>query len=1010
MYVSGATTHTPVSTSDDKDDQNSKLNDDDSPEGGDAVAQQRLSDGSPGTGRRSLTGGERQPNANRARRSPSPSTLGRLGITQPTTTQPRAPVSGGPAISSVEAGHLIDGYENSTNHPDDSENATALADLQGDGLRGMPQDAVQFDQQVTMLLQKIAALPQQARERYLGMAAAAINAYEHATSASDRQKIASALTTYVQQPVDAAYQQVMTDPAQRVKLEFTPPYGAQYLGAAGKQQVALLRLLGQRFEQAKTPAEREALFRQAAGIRQTMQQQIASAITRAHAQTDEQWAEADRELDLALNEASGLQGDDQETGRMSFARLQHFAEKAFTSPRNAQEFLYRMQRDPKHFQALKDWYNDAAQKSAWASAQLPYFARMTIPDYALRDGVKPPQPPQDFTSIRADDLPMGNFAGALLYRYQTAYMGIGENSGMYGAVRQGGPLEKAAVNAHMPPRPKWLQQAEDVIGRVAVGFVPGVNLFTDYLVPADSLTPEEKQGIDLFTNVLGGMLGEAKIPGGRVGGKIGAGEIEGGEGGSDMHPGGEGEGGPGAGKTGESNGKPSGTDGGGGVDGGDGVDGNGHPPAGEASHAGPDGARGVPDVPDTYLSKPAGELTPDPQFRGIYRDSKGRGFIQQGDKTYAVAYDGDNGTWRVQSPEGGTKPSYAVRLNSDGNWEVNTDAGLKGGGRPSKYTDELGRHVYTDYANGFNYAEIAKKWGISEPTVKQYCTRYATDHGLPLVEASNVDVRLARTAGEFVYDQLKAGASLQEAADKWTNGKTSMAYRAAMRYATETGKPKQIIEQARAREAAGGAGRAADPAAPTEPAPQPTVEPMTRQQYDQILALYDEGHLSSQQIAQQTGVPESWVKDVERGYGHWSPSKEAYVTSISDPENPEPPAKRPRVEPSPSSPAAGPGSTTAAGPSAAGEAGGAATVPGWGRTEMRQFVSGDDEVANNMQPRVREAISNWLDGSAPAPEGLQQEMIDEGFSQLTPDLVRRYFNGETLPNSQMADIERWLGI
>ncbi|MGE8489059.1 MAG: hypothetical protein ACN6OQ_12010, partial [Paraburkholderia nemoris] len=229
-------------------------------------------------------------------------------------------------------------------------------------------------------------------------------------------------------------------------------------------------------------------------------------------------------------------------------------------------------------------------------------------------------------------------------------------------------------------------------------------------------------------------------------------------------------------------------------------------------------------------------------------------------------------------------------------------------------------------------------------------------------------------------------------------------------YATETGKPKQIIEQAHARAAAGGAGRAADPTAPSEPAPQPTVEPMTRQQYDQILELYDEGHLSPQQIAQQTGVPESSVKDVEHGYGYWSPSKQAYVEPISDPENPEPPAKRQRVEPSASSPAAGPSSSPVAGPSGAGEAGGAATVPGWGRAEMRQFVSGDDQIANNMQPRVRDAILNWLDGNEPAPEGLQQEMIDDGFGQLTPDLVRRYFNGETLANSQMADIERWLGI
>lgn len=65
-----------------------------------------------------------------------------------------------------------------------------------------------------------------------------------------------------------------------------------------------------------------------------------------------------------------------------------------------------------------------------------------------------------------------------------------------------------------------------------------------------------------------------------------------------------------------------------------------------------------------------------------------------------------------------------------------------------------------------------------------------------------------------------------------------------------------------------------------------------------------------------------------------------------------------------------------------------------------------------MNPEIRDAITDWTGGYRPAPEGLQQEMIDEGFPQLTPDIVRRYLTEEhsTLSLSQLADCSRWLGV
>ncbi|WP_168790478.1 DUF6543 domain-containing protein [Paraburkholderia aromaticivorans] len=150
-------------------------------------------------------------------------------------------------------------------------------------------------------------------------------------------------------------------------------------------------------------------------------------------------------------------------------------------------------------------------------------------------------------------------------------------------------------------------------------------------------------------------------------------------------------------------------------------------------------AGGMLNVPNTYVSKPDGQLSPDSQSRGVYRDGKGQAFIRQEGKTYAVAYDKDNETWRVRSPEAGTKPSYPVRLNSNGKWELKPDVGLPGGGRPSKYTDELGQQLYTEYQNGsLTYGALATRYGLTPAAVFDYVARYAKEHGLPLRGEGNI--------------------------------------------------------------------------------------------------------------------------------------------------------------------------------------------------------------------------------------------------------------------------------
>ncbi|WGS49094.1 hypothetical protein LFL96_15155 [Paraburkholderia sp. D15] len=76
----------------------------------------------------------------------------------------------------------------------------------------------------------------------------------------------------------------------------------------------------------------------------------------------------------------------------------------------------------------------------------------------------------------------------------------------------------------------------------------------------------------------------------------------------------------------------------------------------------------------------------DQATRGVYRGDNGQAFIKQGDQTYPVRYDKDNGTWRVHSPENPTKYAYPVRQDESGNWHTHSEVGLKGGGgqKPAK--------------------------------------------------------------------------------------------------------------------------------------------------------------------------------------------------------------------------------------------------------------------------------------------------------------------------------------
>ncbi len=908
---------------------------------------------------------------------------------QAATTSALAPERSSAApVSPAEALQLLSTSDDDKDSPSDAANAESLAGLQTDGLRSMPKEAVDFEKQQVLTRQKIAALPQKERERYSGMQAAGIAAYESADTPADRQNIAKIVAEKLDQPVAAALSQSAADPAQRLQQVFNPPFGVQYLGASGRQQAAQLAQLRERFAKAGTAQERKALYREASAIRRPLQLQIASRIEQSRQQSGQQWADAEKAVYDARDQARSLQIDSA-TGELdntsSFERLKTFADKAFTSERNAQAFQHLMQTNPDAFKDLKAWYNDASAKSQQAHDKLQSNPFQRAPNL-------PPALP-DLANVPIDDLPMGNFGANLLDRYKTANAIVGENEKMYHAASQGGPIKQEFLSAHTQPKPLWQRQAEDSLARFFVDLVPGVNMLADFIVPAESLSPEAKMGIDIMAGALGMVLSEVKIP--KLPGlpefTARKAEVQEAESLRVKMPGA-----PEVGAAAEA-GAP-------------------RPPASSGGAVGvaarPAMSRGgIAQVPDSWAGKPVGELTPDPALRGIYRDSKGDAYIQQGGQRYKVSYDKDNQTWAVNSPEGGPKPTYKVRLDSSGNWEINPETGLPGGGRPkfdnqAKYTESGGREAYTDYMNGSNYTEISKRQSINKESARKWIERYADENGLPgpYRSAQFFETRwMSDTSGQSIYENLAAGRSLDEVASQYTNGNTIAASRSALRYASKHDLPVQPVVDARVKAINLNVTKGPAPLADTPANLQPQVDPMSRQQYDDIQQRYDDGQQTPQQIAAATGVPESWVKSVEQGDGYWSPSRQAYVEPLQQrsPPGSPPPAKRQRVVSAEPPSAGGTSPSTSAGPAPA--------VQGWGRNEMRMYV--DD--ANQLGDTTFNQIYDWLNAHGPEPAGLQQEMLEQGFAGLTPGMVREYLTpGSTFAfsNEQRALVARWLGF
>ncbi|MBN3752054.1 hypothetical protein G3N95_03815 [Paraburkholderia sp. Tr-20389] len=82
---------------------------------------------------------------------------------------------------------------------------------------------------------------------------------------------------------------------------------------------------------------------------------------------------------------------------------------------------------------------------------------------------------------------------------------------------------------------------------------------------------------------------------------------------------------------------------------------------------------------------------------------------------------------------------------------------------------------------------------------------------------------------------------------------------------------------------------------------------------------------------------------------------------------------------------------------------------GWGSAQLRDVLQRTRPGVNFEAQPGDQAILDWIHGEGPTPARLQQEMIHDGFPDLTPDTVRNFFNGTHVPPPEVLQrIKEWL--
>ncbi|MDR5839450.1 hypothetical protein, partial [Caballeronia sp. LZ034LL] len=426
-----------------------------------------------------------------------------------------------------------------------------------------------------------------------------------------------------------------------------------------------------------------------------------------------------------------------------------------------------------------------------------------------------------------------------------------------------GPIRKEYLDAHTPPLPLWRQQLEDGLGRFFVGILPGVNLLVDYIVPARSLPGWARQGIDFASAVVGAVVPVPEIPIKLP--KLGdvgelnpfkkfkpAEEIKAAD---EINP-----------VEANAHGEPV------------------NAPKPELSTSVPESAAptsgstsGIPLVPEEYSRSPSGKLTPDPDYRGLYRDEGGQHYIQQDGKTYPVDWNDTAHRWQMQ-PREGSPNAPKMHINEKGNWEVDLDTGLKGGVRPRPV--ESYKQAFDLYERGKLMSEIADELLVDPVTAKKWVETYVQESG---------DLRPQRVGGAVdkgyrlhapkIYSELQEGKSLKEVSNKYTDGNELAGYRNATWFAEILGFPTDVIPQDRPWRIR------------PERDPNQIRYPISQRQYARIQEGLSQGQ-STEKMGKDTGVLTSWVEKIQAGNGRYWPETQEWIQTGDVHEPAEPPAQQ----------------------------------------------------------------------------------------------------------------------
>ncbi|WP_168791463.1 ArsR family transcriptional regulator [Paraburkholderia aromaticivorans] len=551
-------------------------------------------------------------------------------------------------------------------------------------MTGYPPDVVQFEQRHLVLRRLLVDMPRSQREFYGSALATLSTAYALEADPTRRVAILEKALD-LDGAVRNAYPKVINDPVDRALGIFNPPMGEAYLDKEQREDVDRLERLREDFFDAADPAERKAIFGEAAELKEKLQRRIDLA-TRAHLVLQRtEWGEANAEVDRILREAEA-QTDPAKRyeliGRQLFQinpgqdRLKDKVVLAFTQRmRDSQELRTTLNKwhtevtaplnahsvgGPKRYtdilkspppvnadyvRDLSDQYTDILSDASHRNYSITPKARAEKLAGQILEGVMRVLLEITPLGILGDLIPstlpdnvrMGLEFGGMLLDALTG-VGLGKQVGrgakaIAAAARQAEDLAGTGVRAGA----KGL--ADDAADRIVKGTLAD-----------QTLSPQAKAAAEALEKKA---LAEAGPP----------------------------------------------------------VD-----PTSELAHE----AVGI--SPYQSLSNYADpDVVPGNLRRGsqpgILEDSAGNRYIELGGKAYHVRFDPDNVTWRVFYKGASWKPQYAVRLNETTHaWEVHGDVGLLGGGK--RISDSVKQEIVRLLnEREMSQARIASETRVAEATV-----------------------------------------------------------------------------------------------------------------------------------------------------------------------------------------------------------------------------------------------------------------------------------------------------